>query len=202
MPKQKTRSRVDPIGMRKFKLFLLCGIALSICFVLVLGYLTFERSVTRGGLPPLKLTVSSSMYLSANEDETIVLGMENMDSNKVDVEFRLENEGIVPGYMGLAANNAFYQGPVSAREQVNRQLNVNFPCSFGQVLDVLGQEARLSLWGGLKTQQIKKISDLPIMIGPIPWARKLLKVTSAISGGLIMFLITGVLWEKAKTAKK
>ena len=172
------------------------------CFVLVLGYLTFERSVTRGGLPPLKLTISSSKYLSANEDETIVLGMENMDSTKVDVEFRLENAGGVPGHIGLAANNAFYLGPVSAREQVNRELNVNFPCSFSQVLEVLGQEAGLSLWGGLKAKQIEKISDLPIVIGPIPWARKLFAFASFTSGGLIMFLITGVLWEKAKTAKK
>lgn len=202
MAKAKSRPTINSASMRKFRLFLFAGIVLTTSFVLFLGFLTFEKSVTRDGLPPLKLTLTSAKYLSANEDETIVLGMENTDPNKVDVEFRLENAGAVPGHLGLTASNAFYSGTVSGREQVNRELKVNFPCSFGQVLDVLGQEAGLSLWGGLKAKQIEKISDLPIRIGPIPWAKKLLTLTSGIWGSLILFLVTGVIWEKVKMAKK
>ena len=202
MAKRKTGQRVDSKRMRRFRWFLISGIVLLTCLGLILGFLTFERSVTRSGLPPLKLTVSSSKFLSANEDEIIVLGMENMDSNKVDVEFRLENEGVVPVHMGLAASNAFYLGQVSAGEQVNRQVNVNFPCSFSQVLEVVNQEAGLSLWGGLKATQIKKVKDLPLMIGPIPWARRLFTVTSSLFGVLVSFLIFEVVWEKVKTAKK
>jgi hypothetical protein len=188
--------------MKRFRQYLLAGIVLTAMFGLFLGFLTFEKSITFCALPPVKLTLTSAKFLSANEDETIVLGMENMDSDKIPVEFRLKNAGAVHGHIGLAANNAFYQGPVSAQEQVNRELHVNFPCSFGQVLEVLNQEAGLSLWGGVKAQQIGKISDLPIRIGPIPWAKKLFTWTSGICGSLIVFSVTGVIWERVKTAKK
>lgn len=189
-------------GMKKFRLFLLSGLVFTTVFGLFLGYLTFEKSVTRGKVPPLDVTVSSSKYLSANEDETVVLGMENTDQNKVDVEFRLENKSQMSAHIGMEANNAFYLGPVSGREQVNRELRVHFPCSLGRAFDVLGQKAGLSLWGALGAKPIEKISDLPIVIGPIPWARKVFAANSAGWGLLVTFLITGLWWERVKTGGK
>ncbi len=176
------------------------GLVLTTTLGLLLGYHTLEKSINRYRLQLVDLTVSSSKYLSPNEDENIVLGMENNDQNKVDAEFRLEHTGLTTAHIGMDASNAFYVGPILRQEQLNRELKVNFPCTIRGAFATLGQKAGLSLWGAAGQKPIEKISDLPLMVGPIPWARKIFTLVCTAWVALVGFLVTGLWWERVKTA--
>lgn len=137
------------------------------CFVITLSVwgfiLNHNNSVYMGQwlVSSVRISLHSPLYLSANDNNTLRIALENTDDQDVNVTVRLGNDETIAGFWGKETN-VFYTGTIEGREQINRQLLVFIP----RADNVLGNMTGLSLQGNIGNTSLNE--KLPIRMAPIP----------------------------------
>ncbi len=140
------------------------------CFVISLsvwGFILFHNNSVYMGqwlVSSVKISFHSPLYLSANDNNTLRIALENTGDQDVNVTVRLGNDEMIVGFWGKETN-IFYTGTIEGREQINRQLLVFIP----RADNVLGNMTGLSLQGNIGNTSLNE--KLPLRMALMPKLR-------------------------------
>lgn len=149
----------------------------------------------------MTLKLSCPVYLSPNEQEELKFAVKNNHSENIDATFLLNSSNKVTTFINIKGTNSIYSGKLESRGEEYCPVNIYIPVNVLSPGQVLGQPAGLSLLGSVQNAATEKIHELPIMIGTIPWANKLILILLTLWLGLFGW-IGKQLWEAIKTSKK
>lgn len=124
--------------------------------------------------PPIQGSVNSPKYLSANEKETIQFVVKNTDPTKeINVLLCLDAQNPSLGILASegTASSQFYSGSVQSLERKYPKLDLLFRENIQHIIGNFSQSAELSLWGNIGQSPMHKITDLEIMVAPVPWIK-------------------------------
>ncbi len=179
-------------------------------FVTVLGIWTFtsfyaiQKFTGQWQFQGLSVLVAAPRYISANDEDEIRFAVTNHKNMEVQVVFRLLNSPSLPSFLCSDLQNSMnilYAGTVRSQEQINQRCKILFPWDTSQPDTVLGRVAELSLWGGSNQTTLQKISDLPMVISPLPWNRSISLGLGPLLTGAVIYL-GKQMWDQSKEEKK
>lgn len=170
--KQSKHSKAGkPLIPRKLKWAVLASAIVIFSLWAYTLSITIQKFSETRDFPPLSVLVNSPKYISPNENESIVFGVQNVQNSGVSAKLRLVGNKSQPCFIKGERTNTILEGLIQSRGQINQNLTVLFPWDVSQT-GKLGRMAGLSLWGeigsGSATEQ-----ELPIRIAPLPWIRTL-----------------------------
>lgn len=200
MPVRKTKRAIRFRPKLLLRWFLLAALVVVVSVWALATFYTIQKYSQSLSFSPIRALVFSPKYLSADEDEELRFAFENTSANTVDAIFRLENNGTLPGYLGLLESSIVYSGTVQSQEQINRQSKVFFhldPARFG---DLFSQVSQLSLAGSIDNSTAQK-KNMDIYFAPIPWAKSLSNYSGTVLLGLVGLLFRE-LWDQVKGANR
>jgi hypothetical protein len=169
----------------------------------VIGLFIFPRYAESVLFGSIRALVVSPKYISVYEDEELRFAFENPTATAVTVTFGLENNGILPGFLGLQESSTIYSGTIQSRQQINRQTKVFFHADLSQLGELSTRVPRLGLWGSIDDAPMEK-KDLEIYLAPIPFARSLWNVLGTAFLGLAGLLVRELWnqWTEADRKKR
>ncbi len=136
---------------------------------------------------PLEITLSSQMFLSANEEDELQYHITNTQPvTESTAAYWLDNQGPYAVF-GLD----IYTGTVGERPAdgvVKMKVAANIS-DIDPVRNMLGNPIGLSLWGYSMHPPGQKVSDLPISVAPIPLARTYSQLGLTMLGAIFLFAL-------------
>ncbi len=195
--KKKTKFQ----SQRLVRWFLLSAVVVIVSVWAVTTFYAIQKYSAALSFSPIHALVFSPKYLSANEDEELRFAFENPSAIPVNVRFGLENNGALPGFLGLESSTV-YSGTVQSRQQIARQSKVFFYADSTRFGEMYNQASKLSLWASIDNSIIEK-KNLEIYLAPIPLTRSLSNYFGTALLGLGGLLFRD-LWDQIKkpTRKK